>query len=351
MSSFLIYGAYGYTGRLIAREARRRGLQPTLAGRNARKLEVLARELELPHRAFALDDRHALEQAVAGVDLVLHCAGPFAKTAGPVVDACIARGAHYLDLTGEIEVFEQVAAQGPRAAAAGVLLMPGVGFDVVPADCLAAYLKQQQPEAAYLELAVFGVGGVSRGTALTAIQRAGRGGAIRKKGRVAPVPPAWHTRRVDFGHGPTTVVSLPLGEVVASGHTTGIPTIVTYAKLPPAAVRMMRASRYAGPLLRTRPVQAFLQTLVKELLDGPSAEMRKQARSFVWGQATTEDGASTRARLSGPGTYTLTVKSALAATERLLQDGTAAPGFHTPGGYFGPDFILGIDGTHREDLS
>jgi short subunit dehydrogenase-like uncharacterized protein len=350
--SFLIYGAYGYTGALIAREAEARGLTPTLAGRDADQLDALAGELDLPCRAFALDDRAALSDAVAEADLVLNCAGPFARTAQPVVEACLRGGAHYLDITGEIAVFEQIAAQDSRAKAAGVMLMPGVGFDVVPTDCLAAHLHRQQPDTAYLELAIFGVGGVSRGTARTAALNAGRGGAIRTGGRIRRVPAAWRTRRVDFGRGPTEVVSIPWGDVATAWRTTGIPTIVTYAKLPDTAVRAMRLSRYVGPLLRTRPAQAFLETLVKERIPGgPDAQTREKGRSFVWGKASTKGGRAAKARLRGPETYALTVQTALAATERTLQGDDAAPGYQTPAGRFGADFILEIDGTHREDLA
>jgi short subunit dehydrogenase-like uncharacterized protein len=347
--SFLIYGAYGYTGALIARAAQAQGLAPTLAGRNADKLQSLARELDLPHRAFALDDEAALRTAAAAADLVLHCAGPFARTVHPVLDACIESGAHYLDITGEIEVFEYVASQGARAEAAGVMLMPGVGFDVVPTDCLAAHLKKKQPDAEYLELAIFGLGSVSRGTARTAAINAGEGGAIRKEGRITRVPAAWRTRQVDFGRGAAEVVSIPWGDVATAWRTTDIPNIVTYARFPRRAIQMMKASRYVEPLLRTRPAQAFLETLVEELEDGPTAQTREEGGSFVWGKASTAGGASSKARLSGPETYALTVETSLAATRRVL-DGDAAPGFQTPGGHFGPDFILDIDGTRREDL-
>lgn len=347
---FLIYGAYGYTGALIAREAKRRGLAPTLAGRDARKLRALAGELDLPSRAFSLDDRPALDEATREADLVLHCAGPFTRTVRPMVEACIGGKAHYLDITGEIEVFEYAAAQGCRAAAEGVMLMPGVGFDVVPTDCLAAHLKQRQPDAQYLELAIFGIGSVSRGTALTQVEYLGKGGAIRRDGEITRVPAAWRTRRVDFGRGHTEVVSIPWGDVATAYHTTGIPTVVAYAKLPPAAARALEASRYLGGLLSTSLAKKALGALVRQQPAGPNEQARRQGRSFVWGKATAANGASAKARLAGPETYALTVQTALAAAGRVL-DGDAAPGFQTPGAHFGPDFILGIDGTRREDLS
>src|SRR5436305_15188118 len=105
---WMIYGANGYTGELAAREAVARGLRPVLAGRNARAVAELALELGLDSRAFALDDPAAAAHGVAGMAAVLHCAGPFVRTSRPMVDACLAAGAHYLDITGEIAVFTAI---------------------------------------------------------------------------------------------------------------------------------------------------------------------------------------------------------------------------------------------------
>jgi short subunit dehydrogenase-like uncharacterized protein len=348
--SLLIYGAYGYTGRLVARRAAEHGPEPILAGRDAQKLGTLARELELPHRAFALEDGTALREAVSEADLVLHCAGPFARTAHPMVEACLRAGTHYLDITGEIEVFEYVASQDARATEAGVMLMPGVGFDVVPTDCLAAYLKEKQPDAQYLELAVFMKGNLSGGTAATAAMNAGRGSAIRKSGRITHTPAAWRTRQVDFGRGATKVVSIPWGDVATAWHTTGIPNIITYAKLPRGAEHLMKAARYAGPLLRTRPVRRFLEAFARESAEGPDAAMRETGRSFVWGRARTAGSGAATARLSGPEAYALTARTALETAERAL-NGSVATGFQTPAGHFGADYILDFEGVRREDLS
>src|SRR5438045_96693 len=117
--SFLIYGANGYTGELIAREAVRRGLKPVIAGRNADKLAPLAKELGLQSRAFPLD-----KPRLDGIDAVLHCAGPFVHTSAPMVRACLDAGVHYLDITGEIAVFEAIMSMNDAAIHAGVTLIP-----------------------------------------------------------------------------------------------------------------------------------------------------------------------------------------------------------------------------------
>ncbi|HEX8155329.1 MAG TPA: saccharopine dehydrogenase NADP-binding domain-containing protein, partial [Thermoanaerobaculia bacterium] len=180
MPQWMIYGANGYTGELIAREAVRRGERPILAGRSGDKIVPLAKELGLDARIFDLDriDLH-------DVDLVLHCAGPFTRTAKPMVRACLEARAHYLDITGELNVFEAVLARDADAKARGITLLPGVGFDVVPTDCLAAKLKERMPDATELWLAFYSRGGsISRGTMKTMIEHSGKGGAIRKDGAI-----------------------------------------------------------------------------------------------------------------------------------------------------------------------
>src|SRR5512139_2062415 len=132
--SFLIYGSTGYTGNLIVQEAIRRGLKPILAARNLEKLGDQAAGLGLEWRAFPLSNTAALERAAADTGLVLLVAGPYVHTAAPVIAACLRTGAHYLDITGEQQVYEALRQHDAQAKAAGVMLGTGMGFDVVPSD-------------------------------------------------------------------------------------------------------------------------------------------------------------------------------------------------------------------------
>jgi short subunit dehydrogenase-like uncharacterized protein len=166
---FMIYGATGYTGKLVAAAAKTLGMAPLLAGRDAARLQVVAAQYGFDHRRVALDDAAGLRAALAGIPLVLHIAGPFAQTSRPMLDACLAAGTHYLDITGEIDVFEACAARDAEARAAGIMVMPGVGFDVVPSDCLAAHVKRRMPDAVELTLAISGLTKASRGTLKTSI--------------------------------------------------------------------------------------------------------------------------------------------------------------------------------------
>mgnify|MGYP002780651107 CR=1 FL=1 len=349
--SFLLYGATGYTGRLLAAHARERGLRPVLAGRDARAVPALAAELGLPHRVVRLDDAAALDAALAAVPVVLHAAGPFAHTSAPMAAACLRPGTHYLDVTGEIAVFEALAARGAEAGARGVMLLPGVGFDVVPSDCLAAHLKRRLPTATRLALAFVGLGGgVSRGTALTAVENLHRGGAVRRAGHITPVPAAWKTRAVDFGRGPRTVTTIPWGDVSTAYHSTGIPDVEVYTRLPDGLRRLMRLARPIAPLLGTAPVQRFLKSRIRRGPAGPGAEQRARGESRLWGEATDAEGRRAVSRLRTPEGYTLTARTAVAVVERVLA-GAAPPGFQTPSLAYGADFILEFEGVVREDLA
>jgi short subunit dehydrogenase-like uncharacterized protein len=350
MDTYLIYGANGYTGALIASEAVARGQQPILAGRNEAAVAELARALRLEYRAFALDQPATVDAGLRGVRAVLHCAGPFAHTAAPMVDACLRSKVHYLDITGEVQVFEACAARDAQARAAGVMVMPGVGFDVVPSDCLAAHLKLRLPSATSLALGFQSLGRVSRGTATTMVENVHRGGLIRRNGILTRVPAAWKTRTIDFGMGPAQAMTIPWGDVSTAYHSTHIPNIEVYMAVPSRQRRAARLSRYCGWLLGSSWVQGYLKRRIQAGPPGPTEEQRARGKSFLWGEATDDAGRKVVSRLRGPEGYTLTVRAALTVVERVLA-GQAPSGFHTPSMAYGPDLVLELEGMAREDES
>lgn len=338
MTPWLLYGATGYTGELVAREAVRRGLAPILAGRNAAAVERLAAELALPRRVFALDDPAAVRAGLDGVAAVLHCAGPFVRTSAPVVAACLASGVHYLDITGEIPVFEAVLAQGEAARRARVALLPGVGFDVVPSDCLAARLAEALPDAVELALAFYGAGtSPSRGTAKTMIESLPHAGAVRRDGRIVPVPIAWDAREIPFSCGRRWAMTIPWGDVATAYHSTGIPNVRVYTGMPPRAIRRARRLGRLLPLLGTRPVKRLLQRWVELRVTGPDEEARARGRMYLWGEARNAAGAAVTGTLETPEAYAFTAVSAVTALERVLA-GKVAPGAWTPSRAFGWGF-------------
>lgn len=345
MSTLLIYGANGYTGRLIAAEAKRRGMDPVLAGRDAEAIRALGAQLDLPTRVFPLDDADATAKGLAGIATVLHCAGPFSQTCAPMLEACLATGVHYLDITGEIEVFAHCHRQHERAVAAGIVVLPGSGFDVVPTDGVAALLKRRLPDATHLVLAFEAAGGPSPGTAKTSVEGLAAGGRARIDGRLARVPLAWKSRTFERDGQSRTAMTIPWGDVYTAYVSTGIPNIETYMTVPPATVARMRRLRLIRPLLGLGFVQRLMKRRVEASVHGPGDDRRARSGSHVWGEVRNARGDIARLQLAAPNGYDITVTAALGIAEHVLRGGPAR-GYYTPSLLMGADYVLQLPGTH-----
>ena len=333
---WMIYGANGYTGELIARAAVSRGLKPVLAGRSRDKVEALARELGLEARVFGLEDEVRLLAQIKGHDLVLHCAGPFSATAAPMMEACLRANAHYLDITGEIAVFEHAQSLNDRARAAGVVICPGVGFDVVPTDCVAAALKNAMPDATHLALGFDSRSSFSPGTAKTSIEGMTQGGKVRRDGKIISVPLAYRVRRIDFGAGEKLAMTIPWGDVSTAWHTTGIANIEVFI---PGSAGMIRGARFANwirPLMGLSFVQRLLKARIGKTVVGPDQVKRADQGTYVWGEARNARGDCKTARVHTANVYSLTVDAALAVVDYLLQ-------MRPTGGAYTPALLLGAE--------
>jgi short subunit dehydrogenase-like uncharacterized protein len=342
--NWLLYGATGYTGELIARRAAAQGERPILAGRNAEKVAALAAELNCPSRSISLDEPAKIVSALADVDTVLNCAGPFAQTAPAWIAACLAARVNYLDITGEFEVIELAAQHHEHARHAGITLMPAVGFDVVPTDCLAAMLAERLPEAVRLELAFAMEGRVSRGTAKTMLAAVPTGGRARIAGRIEQVPSAWKSMRINFADRPRWAMTIPWGDVSSAYYTTGIDNIEVYSAVPRATIAALGFFRGPLKLLGWPPLARLVSRGIDSLAPGPNAAALARDRGQLWGRVTDRAGKQVAATLETPGGYALTVLTALAVVERVRGGGTAA-GFLTPARAFGPQFICEFSGT------
>ena len=350
MSNFLIYGSYGYTGQLIVERALKEGLRPILAGRNEKKLRAQAEQTNLDCRAFSLHDTAKLEAALLEVDAVLHCAGSFIHTYRQMAEACLRTKRHYVDISGEIPGFEALARMDAQAKEAGVMLLPGAGFDVVPSDCLAAHLKQRLPSARQFRLFLrWGGAGVSRGTARSAIENMHRQGMIRRDGELVQVPPAWNVRERDFGRGYTKVVSVGWGDVSTAYYSTGIPNIETYFAFPESVINLLRITRVLGPLLYNRIAKGFLKSLVDIFLKGPKEERRKSASVVFVGEVIGQKGERAVSKLITPEGYTCTSLTTVEIMNRVLK-GELKTGFQTPSLAYGSNFIMQFEGVRREDF-
>ncbi len=345
MNNFLIYGANGYTGRLIVERAMELGYKPIIAGRNAKEITALAEEKGLEYRIFALDDSNEIKKHLNDVALVIHCAGPFEYTAKNMAKACIGRSVHYMDITGEIAVFEMLQTLDTEAKVAGVMLLPGAGFDVVPSDCLSAMLKEKMPNAVKLELAFTGLGaGVSHGTAATAIENLGKMNLIRENGKIKEVPMGKDAKWVEFGPVKHHCISIPWGDVSTAFVSTGIPNITVYMGLKASVRKWMQLSNWIKPLLRSKFVKNLLKKRLDKMPAGPNAEQRKNGKSLLWGEVTDPSGNKISLRLQAPEGYTLTAISAVLIASKVL-NGNLKTGFQTPSRAYGSGLVLEVEGT------
>lgn len=347
---WMIYGANGYTGELIAREAKRQGTAPVLAGRSAAKIAALASELKLPSKAFCIEAPAEIVEVLRSVRLVLNCAGPFSKTADTLMRACIAAKAHYLDITGEIDVLEGAHRFDDDAKAAGVVICPGAGFDVVPTDCIALMLKKALPEANELALG-FEMSGrlMSAGTAKTLVERLGKSGKIRRAGRIVDCPLGRGLRRIDFGRGAKLAMPIPWGDVASAFYTTGIPNITVFTPISPVSATIARLTTAFGPVLQSSRLQSWLSRKIEKDVRGPSVATRDNSPSWVWGEAKDAFGRSHAIRIVTLNGYSLTVFSSLALAQHLMSN-DCPPGCWTPAGLAGKNFILSLPGTSMLDL-
>ena len=321
--SWMLYGAAGYTGTLIAEHARQRGHQPVLAGRSAPAVTTLAERLGLPCRELSLDDPAALTAALADVDLVLNAAGPFLHTAGPLAEACLRAGVHYLDIGNELQVFRALYDLDESARQAGILIMPGAGFGVIATNCLARYVSDAVGGAAVLEVASrAAVAQQGPGVAATRQQNMPYGGWIRQAGHLEPCPLGSGIITITLPDGPCLIMPLPTGDLEAAFQATGAADVTAYGAVPGDPAPGPKAS-------------------------DPAADQRPAYQSFGWARATGPDGATTQAWLQTGESYAFTATASIRAVEETLA--RSLSGALSPAAAFGADFVLTIPGTSRTD--
>jgi short subunit dehydrogenase-like uncharacterized protein len=346
-NDFLLYGAYGYTGQLIAKRAAAYGLRPLLAGRDAARLSALSVETGFEYLAFPLDDSNSLDEALRRTPIAVHAAGPFIHTARPMVEACIRNGVHYTDINGDISCFELIHSYDEKARAANVMLLPGVGFDVLPTDCLALFLKKKLPDARSLSIAFANSGSrVSHGTAITVAGKLGEGGAKRKDGAILKTALGEKGMNVNFGAKELFVMSIPWGDLFTAYQTTGIPDIDTYTAVPKKIYNLMKFQGFFNWLLRNEGVRNIIRRKINQAPAGPDERMLEKGKSLVWAQVKNAGGKTEEVRLEGPESYLLTAIGTLIVASKIRK-GTFKAGYQTPAGCFGKDLVLEIPGVKR----
>jgi short subunit dehydrogenase-like uncharacterized protein len=348
-SGLLVYGATGFSGRLIVQRALARGLRPALAGRGANAGAPMAREYGLAWFTARVDEPARLRSMMAGAKVLINAAGPFAATAGPLMDACIDTGTHYLDITGESETIEPTTLWNESAQRSGVMLMPATGFDVVASDCLAAHVARRLPGATTLRIGFHKSDGSSIGSLKTTVEMSGKGVWVRRQGRLVRIPAGTLTHFFDYGRGAQASLAVSLGDVSSAFYSTGIGNIEAYMSATLPVWTAMTANQYWGWLLGTPPWQAFLKSQLQWLALDSSRAGINSGWGILVAEATDACGRIVCSRMHTGDVYWFTALSSIGVAEKVLA-GEVKPGFQTPSLVYGPDFALEFEGARRVDL-
>lgn len=342
--SWLLYGATGYTGALIAEMAKARGAEPILAGRNADKLKILAEKLGLKFRVFNIEDRSALDKGMLGIKLMLNCAGPFTQTAVPLAQAAIRNGVHYLDIAGEVHPIRALQRLDERAKEDEVMLLPGVAFGCMPSEALLALIKTQRPGLVRAQVAFAVDGAASKGTIHAMFECLHMPGYTRDRGQLVAAKPGETKILVDFGAGgKRTCVTNPWrGDLLTAGHGLGIAHLETYTHFPWYVSDLFRKPEIAQGKGLLGKLATFA---LSKMADGPSAAKRAKSKTYVWAEGIDEDGRKAGGVISGPDAYEFSALCALYAVEQVLK-GKYKGGFVTSGELFGSDPLKAIPGIN-----
>jgi short subunit dehydrogenase-like uncharacterized protein len=329
MNKLMIYGAAGYTGRMASANARAHGLEVALAGRpkDEPKLALLAGELGAEYRLFALDDARTTSEALAGMTAVLNCAGPFMRTAEPLMRACIAARVHYLDIAAELDSYRLAEELDQAAQVAGVMLLPGSGGSVAMLGSLARHAAKRVPAPTKLSIALHVAGGFSRGSAITASENVTTETLHRVDGALVSRNPEM-VRDFDFGSGPATSFPVTLPDLMTIWRATDIPNIETFVHVTGGA---------------------FSEGDFAAMPDGPTLAERVANRYRAAVEVTGKDGEVAHSILDTVNGYTFTAIASAEAARRVL-GGEVSPGFQTPAALFGDGFAETIADTKIFDL-
>ncbi len=349
-TTLIVYGSYGYTGKLIVQECKAKNLNVILAGRNREALQKQHEQTGYPFEVLDVSDTAALKKLLQKGSVVIHCGGPFRHTAKAMADACLETKTHYTDITGEYQVFEMLAGYDDKAKQAGIMVMPGTGFDVVPSDCLALHLKNRLPSATHLQLAfTMSKGGLSRGTSKSMTEGLGYGGMIRTNGELTPIALGKKFMEIDFGSFKTKALNIPWGDISTAWRSTGIPNIEVYTGATDKMIINAKRSNYFNWLLRQPWLKNFMLKQIDKKPAGPSEEKRESGRSFLWGKVWDGSGKEYTSLLETPSGYSLTAKTAVLIAEKILASNFKT-GYQTPAMMYGESLILEVATTKRVDV-
>lgn len=351
----MLYGATGYTGRLVVEELERRGLDYVLSGRDEEKLARLAGERGAPMRVAPMDDARALRELLADASAVISCAGPFTLAGHALVRAAVDTGTHYVDSTGEQPFIKLVFDNhGAAAERAGVALVPALGFDYAPGDCVARLTARgHEPlEELVLAYAVRGFG-MSRGTMRSGLEIAKGGDVVYENGDWRPAPFGIFRASFDFPEpiGREVMSRYPSGEVITvprHTRTRRVVSMVTASTMAPHPALSPILPYALPPLalsLRT-PLRGVLHRAIGVLPEGPSEAERRGAEFTIVAVARGENGSERRGVVRGVDVYGLTAVSLVHGVELMSAPGYDRAGALAPAAAYDPEAFLNYLGDH-----
>ena len=350
MSKILIYGAYGFVGKEISRLAKEKGLNPVLAGRNKKKIQDLASALKLDYLVFSLSEVDKVEKHISDFDIIMNCAGPYIETFKPIVKVCIKNNTHYLDLSGEIPVYEAIYNMARDSSMQSrAMLISGIGFDVAPTDCLALHLKENFESGSKLTIAFKsdGPAGLPPGTIKTMVSLIPYGNWIRKEGSMIRPNKGIETKLIQFTSEPVKSLRITWGDLFTAYHSTGIPNIEVYASFPKMTIMQLKfIDAFRSILSRPR----ILNFLSRTLKGGSTEEQRKKTKMYIYAELSNAQGERVICRMNGPeGGFVWTSRLAVEAL-LLINSGVYKSGYQTPASAFGSDFGVKIEGVSRGEI-
>jgi short subunit dehydrogenase-like uncharacterized protein len=324
MGKVMIYGATGYTGGLMCKRAKQTGLDFVLAGRTDSLVQSAAAKLDVPYRVFNVSGSELLNSSLDGISVLLNCAGPFARTAKPLIEACLRTGVHYLDTSAELGTYLLAEKYDSQAKAANVMLMPGCGGSVAIFGCLVARALENLDNVQQVHLALHVSGPMSRGSAITAMESSNAQSMQRLDGYLTAQDAAG-TALFDFGDGRGAVGCFPvtLPDIVTIHKSFGVSNIRTFANASGTA---------------------FPDGDLAALPDGPTTEERDANPYHAAIAVTLADGSVHRSVLRLVNGYTLIAKASVEAARRVAA-GDCLSGFQTSATVFGAGFMESVLGV------
>ncbi len=334
-SKILLYGANGYSAKLILEKLIAKNVNPVLAGRNKDEISALAKKHQLAYRIFDLNDLENIKNNLEDINTILNCAGPFSKTAKPLIDACLQNKRNYLDITGEVEIFKYAWSKNTVAIQNEITIMPGIGFDVVPTDCMAKLLTDEMQDAEKIQLAIaIKNGKISRGTFKSSLENISESVFFRENGEMKNIPFGEKNLNINFVDFKSSATAIPWADAYNAYFSTGIKNIEIYLAIPEIISSNVK---FFAKILSNEIFKNLLTKIIDAFIVGPDEVSRRKSLSYIWGRAVNKVGNEIEHVFVYPDGYEFTALAA-SVIAILILNGKGKAGTQTPALNFGNKF-------------